>query len=96
MSKRALLLIDLQVDFVEGGALAVPNGSEVIEVANRLIPCFDLVVATLDFHPADQFPEDPPAGGFDNIGLWCVRGWRCDRQIWHRFLADEKRANDPE
>jgi nicotinamidase/pyrazinamidase len=54
MSKRALLLIDLQVDFVEGGALAVPNGSEVIEVANRLIPCFDLVVATLDFHPADH------------------------------------------
>jgi nicotinamidase/pyrazinamidase len=54
MSKRALLLIDLQVDFVEGGALAVPNGSEVIEVANRLIPCFDLVIATLDFHPADH------------------------------------------
>ncbi len=52
--RRALLLVDLQNDFVEGGALAVPQGLEVIDIANRLIPDFDLVVATQDWHPPDH------------------------------------------
>lgn len=52
--KQALLLIDLQNDFVEGGALAVPAGREVIEVANRLMPHFEIVVATLDWHPKNH------------------------------------------
>jgi nicotinamidase/pyrazinamidase len=49
---RALVLIDLQNDFVPGGALAVPEGDRVIEVANRLQHDFSLVVATQDWHPA--------------------------------------------
>ncbi|MFO0723839.1 MAG: bifunctional nicotinamidase/pyrazinamidase [Myxococcota bacterium] len=48
---RALLLIDLQHDFLPGGALAVPRGDEVIAVANRVMPKFSLVVATQDWHP---------------------------------------------
>lgn len=52
--RRALLLIDLQNDFVAGGALAVPRGREVIAIANKLMPDFDIVVATLDWHPADH------------------------------------------
>ncbi|MDA1232772.1 MAG: bifunctional nicotinamidase/pyrazinamidase [Planctomycetota bacterium] len=51
---KALLLIDLQNDFVEDGLLAVPGGLEVIDIANRLIPRFELVVATQDWHPADH------------------------------------------
>ena len=51
---QALILVDVQNDFVEGGALAVRNGSEVIAVANRLIPYFDFVIATQDWHPADH------------------------------------------
>ncbi|MFM7929933.1 MAG: bifunctional nicotinamidase/pyrazinamidase [Pirellula sp.] len=53
-SKHALLLIDLQNDFVQGGALAVPQGEQVIEVANRLMQRFELVVATQDWHPRDH------------------------------------------
>jgi nicotinamidase/pyrazinamidase len=49
---RTLILVDLQNDFLPGGALAVPRGDEVIPVANRLQPRFDLVVATQDWHPA--------------------------------------------
>ena len=49
---RALILVDLQNDFVEGGALAVPEGKQ--HVANRLIPRFELVVATQDWHPANH------------------------------------------
>ncbi|MDX1927971.1 MAG: bifunctional nicotinamidase/pyrazinamidase [Pirellulaceae bacterium] len=52
--RAALLLIDLQNDFVEGGALAVDGGLGVIEIANRLMSQFDLVVATQDWHPPDH------------------------------------------
>lgn len=53
-SRRALILVDLQNDFVDGGALAVPQGREVIDAANRLMPQFDVVVATQDWHPPDH------------------------------------------
>jgi nicotinamidase/pyrazinamidase len=52
--RDALILVDIQNDFLPGGALAVPAGDAVIEVANWLIPRFDLVVATQDWHPADH------------------------------------------
>jgi nicotinamidase/pyrazinamidase len=48
---RALILVDIQNDFLPGGSLAVPGGDEVIAVANRLMPNYDLVVATQDWHP---------------------------------------------
>ena len=51
---RALILVDIQNDFLPGGALAVPQGDEVIPVANRVIPNFPLVIATQDWHPADH------------------------------------------
>ena len=51
---RALLLIDLQNDFLPGGALAVADADRVVPVANRLQGEFDLVVATQDWHPADH------------------------------------------
>lgn len=51
---KALLLIDIQNDFLPGGALAVPGGDEVIPVANRLMSNYDLVVATQDWHPANH------------------------------------------
>jgi nicotinamidase/pyrazinamidase len=51
---NALILVDLQNDFLPGGALAVPHSDEVIPVANALEKKFDLVVATKDWHPADH------------------------------------------
>lgn len=51
---RALILVDIQNDFLAGGALAVPEGNRVIAVANRLCPRFDFVVATQDWHPVDH------------------------------------------
>jgi nicotinamidase/pyrazinamidase len=49
---RTLILVDIQNDFLPGGALAVGRGDEVIPIANALQPRFDLVVATQDWHPA--------------------------------------------
>lgn len=51
---NALILVDLQYDFMPGGALAVTDGDQVIAVANQLMPHFDMVVATQDWHPANH------------------------------------------
>ena len=52
--KRALILVDLQNDFVPGGALPVPDGDAVIPIANKVQHAFDLIVATQDWHPRDH------------------------------------------
>lgn len=54
MKRKALILVDIQNDFVPGGALAVAKGDEVVEVANNIMDKFDLVVASQDFHPKDH------------------------------------------
>jgi nicotinamidase/pyrazinamidase len=51
---RALLLIDVQNDFMPGGSLPVAHGDEIVTVANAIMPRFDLVVATQDWHPRDH------------------------------------------
>ena len=51
---QALILVDIQNDFCPGGALAVADGDAVVAVANRVMPRFDLVVATQDWHPAEH------------------------------------------
>jgi nicotinamidase/pyrazinamidase len=84
---RALIWVDLQYDFLPGGALAVSDGDAVLSLANALIPRFDLVVATQDWHPKDhqsfasQHPGRKPGelttlGGLPQV-LWpehCVQG----------------------
>jgi len=84
---KALILSDIQNDFVPGGALAVKDGDLVVPVANRLMPHFDLVVAIKDWHPADhlsfagQHPGKRIGDVIDLDGLsqilWpdhCIRG----------------------
>ena len=51
---KALILVDIQNDFLPGGALAVPDGDKVVPVINRLQPLFPIVVATQDWHPANH------------------------------------------
>jgi len=46
-----LLVVDVQNDFMPGGALAVPGGDEVVPVINRLVARFENVVLTQDWHP---------------------------------------------
>jgi nicotinamidase/pyrazinamidase len=51
---NALIIVDLQNDFLPGGALPVPHGDEVIPIANELQRHFRLVVATKDWHPRNH------------------------------------------
>jgi len=54
-SVKALLLVDIQNDFVSGGNLAVPGGDAIVPVVNKLLDLpWDLIVATKDWHPADH------------------------------------------
>ena len=59
---KALLIVDLQNDFLPGGALPAPDGNEIISGINRIIDKFDLVVASKDWHPPDSvhFDKWPP------------------------------------
>ena len=84
---KALLLVDIQNDFLPGGALPVPTGDEIVRIANQLLDHFPLVIATQDWHPADHgsFAANHPGkdigevielNGLSQI-LWpvhCVRG----------------------
>ena len=51
---KALVLVDLQNDFLPAGALPVPDGDQVIPLANQIMQRFDLVVATQDWHPSNH------------------------------------------
>lgn len=51
---EALIIVDMQYDFLPGGALAVPQGDEIIAAINNFQEQYDLVVATQDWHPADH------------------------------------------
>jgi len=48
----ALLVIDIQLDFLPGGTLAVTNGDAIIPGINALAARFDHVILTQDWHPA--------------------------------------------
>jgi nicotinamidase/pyrazinamidase len=51
---KALVLVDIQNDFLPGGALAVPDGDVIIPLANELQAGFPLVAATQDWHPINH------------------------------------------
>jgi nicotinamidase/pyrazinamidase len=84
---KVLILVDIQNDFMPGGALAVKEGDRVVPVANALQKHFGLIVATQDWHPANhgsfasQHPGKKPGDVIDLNGLqqvlWpdhCVQG----------------------
>jgi nicotinamidase/pyrazinamidase len=83
---KALLIVDVQNDFLPGGPLPVPGGDAVVDACSRLMGRFERVVATQDWHPPDHVSfaanhegravgEVIEAGGLRQI-LWpvhCVR-----------------------
>jgi len=84
---KALVLVDIQNDFLPAGALPVPQGDRVVPVANELMKHFELVVATRDWHPpehksfASNHPGKKPGDLIELHGrpqrLWpdhCVQG----------------------
>ncbi|HWA36508.1 MAG TPA: bifunctional nicotinamidase/pyrazinamidase [Burkholderiales bacterium] len=82
-----LVVVDVQYDFMPGGALAVAKGDEVVPVINALLPRFENVVLTQDWHPrghasfasahAGKKPFEAIRLGYGEQVLWpdhCVQG----------------------
>ncbi len=67
--KNILILVDLQNDFLPGGALAVADGDAVLPVINRLLQNMDHVVATQDWHPANHgsFASNHPGRSMGDV-----------------------------
>jgi nicotinamidase/pyrazinamidase len=89
VTKSALILVDIQNDFIPGGTLPVREGDRVVPIANRVQESFDLIVSTQDWHPskhgsfASQHPQKKPGDVIELNGLpqvlWpdhCVQGSR--------------------
>lgn len=85
--QSALIIVDMQYDFLPGGALAVPEGDKIIPTINQLQPYFDVNIATQDWHPphhssfASEYPEYQPFETIELNGapqtLWpdhCLKG----------------------
>lgn len=69
---NALIIIDVQYDFLPGGALAVNHGDEIVQTINDLQSEYDLVVATQDWHPRGHksfFTSHPNKIPFEEISL---------------------------
>jgi nicotinamidase/pyrazinamidase len=66
----ALIVVDVQNDFCPGGALAVPEGDQVIAPIDELARAAPFVVATRDWHPPDHQSFEPNGGPWP---VHCVR-----------------------
>ena len=92
----ALILVDLQVDFMPTGMLPVKDGDRVVPIANRLMPHYDIVVATQDWHPANHgsfaanHPWRKPGQVIELDGLpqvlWPIH---CVQESWGAELVPE-------
>jgi nicotinamidase/pyrazinamidase len=104
-TSRALIVVDVQNDFLPGGALAVPHGDEILAPLRDLMNsgAFELIVATQDWHPpghisfASSHREHEAMDRIKLYGheqtLWpdhCVQG--TDGAMLHRDLPCEKAA----
>ena len=72
MSAAVLLVIDVQNDFLPGGALAVPRGDEVVPIINALALKFENVILTQDWHPPQHISfasSHPGKSAFDAVEL---------------------------
>ncbi|WP_019221467.1 bifunctional nicotinamidase/pyrazinamidase [Bartonella senegalensis] len=87
MKKKVLIVIDVQNDFLPGGALAVPQSDIILPAVNNLIEHFDHVILTQDWHPknhcsfassySDKKPYDTVNLDYGPQILWpdhCVQG----------------------
>lgn len=81
MTKKCLLIVDLQNDFCPGGALPVKDGDKIVEPINKVMDKFDIVIASKDMHPEKTVH-------FNKWPVHCVRGTKGSE--FHPDLKSEK------
>ncbi len=80
MKDEALLVIDMQQDFLPGGNLAVPDADAIVPLINRLGAAFEEIILTQDWHPRGHISfasthgkrpfTDTVEAGYGNQSLW--------------------------
>lgn len=90
---KALIIVDIQNDFLPGGALPVPNGDRVIPIIQHLVSLpFELIIASKDWHPLDHgsFADNhPPQKVGDHIQLGGV-----DQVLWPKHCVQNSWGAD--
>ena len=89
---KALVIIDVQNDFLINGSLEVPSGNDVIEPINEIINNYALVVATKDWHPSDHvsFVSSHPGKKIGDV----VKVNNIDQILWPEHCVQESKGSD--
>jgi nicotinamidase/pyrazinamidase len=77
---KALVIVDMQNDFMPGGALGISSADGLVPIINALISKFPLVVVTQDWHPADHvsFASNHPGKKVGDV----IRIGEIDQILW--------------
>jgi nicotinamidase-related amidase len=92
----ALVIVDVQHDFLPGGALAVPNGDRIIPAIKRLAAQADLVVASQDWHPSFHMSFEPDGGTWPVHCVQNTHGAELHPEIAHLAERTVQKGTDPE
>ena len=89
---KALIIIDVQNDFLINGSLEVPDGNDVIEPINEIIKNYALVVATKDWHPLDHvsFASNHQGKKIGDV----VKVNNLDQILWPVHCVQESKGSD--
>ena len=89
---KALVIIDVQNDFLINGSLEVPNGNDIIEPINEIIENYQLVIATKDWHPLDHvsFASNHPGKKIGEV----VKVNNIDQILWPEHCVQETKGSN--
>ena len=89
---KALVIIDVQNDFLINGSLEVSSANDVIEPINEIIKNYTLVIATKDWHPLDHvsFVSNHPGKKIGDV----VKVNNLDQILWPEHCVQESKGSD--
>lgn len=89
---KTLIIVDAQIDFMPGGALEVKEGDKIVPVVNRILPQFDLVVATQDWHPKEHKSFAVNHSGKNEFDVIDLNG--LEQKLWPPHCIQDTKGAD--